>query len=106
MMARSTRNSPRRGSRTLLPPTVTLAAWRLRQTWRLLLVMGLGMLAAVTLVCTAPLFSQVTLTAGLRGVLTATPADSQVVLRAGAKQLSSSIAAQSNKMLGDFMQHY
>jgi putative ABC transport system permease protein len=105
-MARSTRTPPRRGSRTMLPPTVTLAAWRLRQTWRLLLVMGLGMLAAVTLVCTAPLFSQVTLTAGLRGVLTATPADSQVVLHADAVNLTTEVAAQDNQELGDFMQHY
>src|SRR6185437_4538351 len=62
------------------------------------------MLVGVMLVCAAPLFSQVTLTAGLRGVLTRTPADSQVVLHAEAKQLSTSIAAQDNQTLGDFIQ--
>lgn len=105
-MAYSTQTPPRQGSRAMLPPTVTLATWRLRQTWRLLLVMGLGMLAAVILVCTAPLFSQVTLTAGLRAVLTATPQDSEITLHADAINLTTEVAAQDNKDLGDLMQHY
>ncbi len=103
-MSRSTSAPPRRESRTVLPPALTLAAWRVRQTWRLLFVAGLGMLAGVMLVCTAPLFSQVTLTAGLRSVLTATPQDAEVVVHADAKQLSTVIAAQNNQALGAFMQ--
>ena len=103
-MTRSTSTPPRRKSRLVLPPVLILAAWRMRQTWRLLLVAGLGMLAGVMLVCTAPLFSQVTLTAGLRGVLTAAPEDSQFIIHAQAKQLSTDIAAENNQELGSFIQ--
>lgn len=105
-MTSSTSAPPRRKSRTVLPATVTLAAWRMRQTWRLLVVTGLGMLVGVVIVCTTPFFSQVTLTAGLRSVLTATPPDSEVVIRTTALQLSTSIAAQNNKELGDFMRQH
>jgi hypothetical protein len=103
-MTHSTSTPPRREGRLVLPPALTLAAWRVRRTWRLLLITGLGMLAGVMLVCTAPLISQVTLTAGLRGVLTATPQDAEVVMDAQAKQLSTSVAAQNNQALSDFMQ--
>src|SRR5579884_4041805 len=63
-------------------PTVALSLWRLRQTWRLLLVSGLGVLAAVVLVCAVPLFSQVVTSAGLRQALQSTP-DGTSVLVAG-----------------------
>ncbi len=105
-MAHKTSAPSRRESRTMLPPAVTLAVWRMRQTWRLLLMTGVGMLAGVVLVCTAPLFSQVTLTAGLRSVLTATPQDSQVTLHAQARQLSTFVNAQNSKALGDFIQQH
>jgi len=49
----------------------TLAVWRLRHMRGMLFVTGLGIVAAVMLVCTVPLYSQIALTAGLRGVLTA-----------------------------------
>jgi hypothetical protein len=103
-MARTTSALPPGKSRAVLPATVTLAAWRVRQTWRLLLVTGLGMLAGVTLVCAAPLFSQVTLTAGLRSVLTATPQAAEVTIRAEAKQLAPDTVAQTNQALDHFMQ--
>jgi ABC-type lipoprotein release transport system permease subunit len=60
----------RRRRRALIPPSVTLAAWRLRQMWGLLLIAALGNIAAVLLVCIVPLFTQVSLAAGLRQVLT------------------------------------
>lgn len=88
----------------MIPVPVTLAAWRVRQMWRLLIVTCLGMLAGVVLVCSAPLFSQVTLTAGLRSVLTASPEASEIVLHSEAKELSTSIAAQDNQELGAFIQ--
>jgi len=68
-------------NRTLqLPPTVTLALWRLRRTSLMLLVTGVGMIAAVILICAVPLFSQVALTAGLRGILDASPGSSNIYL--------------------------
>jgi hypothetical protein len=59
----------RKVSGTLVPPFITLASWQLRRMWGLLLIVGLGILAAVVLVCVAPLYSQVALTAGLRDTL-------------------------------------
>ncbi len=85
--------------RNLVPAFVTLAFWRVRQTWRLLLVTGAGILAAVVIVCTAPLFSQIALTAGLHGVLSATPEDSQVLLSVSTNGLSTSIAANDQAQL-------
>ncbi len=95
-----------RKNRAVIPPTLTLAAWRLRQTWRLLLLTGLGMVAAVVLVCAAPLFSQVSLTAGLRSVLTATPQDASLTLSSGAISLSTTSAAQDTQVLDGVMQQH
>ncbi|HEU5440410.1 MAG TPA: ABC transporter permease [Ktedonobacterales bacterium] len=70
--------SARRRGRIPFLATVTLAGWRLRQTWRLLLISGLGIVAAVVLVCAVPLFSQVAMSAGLRQALTSDPQASQL----------------------------
>src|SRR5258708_36521786 len=59
----------RRAGRTLIPPTVTLAFWRLRKTWGLLLITGIGIAAAVMLAWTGPLFSEIATTPGLPGGL-------------------------------------
>ena len=48
---------------------MTLASWRLRRTWFLLLITTLGMVAAVVLTCAVPLFSTITTTGSLRSVL-------------------------------------
>jgi len=64
---------PRRARFTLIPPTLTLALSRLRQTWRLLLVTELGLMGAVLLVSAVPLFSLVAVSSGLRGALAASP---------------------------------
>jgi putative ABC transport system permease protein len=89
MMAHSTDTRPRQSNRTLFLPTVTLAAWRLRATWRLLLIAGAGMLVAVALICAVPLYTEVALTAGLRGVLTATPQDAELNVSAEARTLTT-----------------
>src|SRR5215831_17970726 len=68
-MARSIQRPPRQGGFSRVAAAVTLAWWQFRLTWRLLLVVGSGMLAAVMLVCTVPLYAQVALSAGLRGAL-------------------------------------
>src|SRR5262249_47380258 len=54
-----------------------LAWWRLIQMWRPLLVTWLGMVSMVVLICSVPLFTQVSSTAGLRSALTAVPLDQQ-----------------------------
>ena len=50
---------PWRRRRNLVLPTLTLALRRLRQTWRMLLLTGLGTVAAVMLLCAVPLFSEI-----------------------------------------------
>jgi ABC-type antimicrobial peptide transport system permease subunit len=91
-------------SRAAIPSTVTIAFWRVRRTWRLLLLAGIGILAAVTLVCAVPLYSQVSMTAGLRGVLSATPEDAEIELQATANALSPAIVQQSYQGLNRVMQ--
>lgn len=100
--AKSTRR--RSGSRNLVPSSVILARWRVRQTWRLLLVTGLGIVSAVVLLCAAPLFSQVALTAGVRATLTASPQDTEIELQANTSDLSHQIVTQENDLLSRFMQ--
>lgn len=70
-MARSKSARTTRGRGAILTSTATLAMWRLRRMWGMLFITGLGTVAAVMLVCAVPLYSQVALTTGLRGVLTA-----------------------------------
>ena len=67
------RNVVRHNMLRTLPMLITLAFWHLRQNWRLLALLEGGMLCAVILVCTVPLFSQVALTAGVRGLLQQAP---------------------------------
>jgi ABC-type lipoprotein release transport system permease subunit len=69
----------RRSTLVLMPAIVRLAWWRLMQMWRPLLVTWLGMISMVVLVCSVPLFTQVSSTAGLRSALTAVPLDQQRV---------------------------
>ena len=86
-----------RATSTLQPPTgrhlitsvVTLALWRWRQHWFLLLMTGLGMITAVIIACAVPLLSQTMLAAGLRGVLRASPTSSEITLSATVGGLST-----------------
>ena len=98
-MTHVTQTLPRRSSWRLIPSFVTLALWRVRQTWQLLLVTGAGILAAVVIVCSAPLFSQIALTAGLHGVLSATSGAAQLQLSVSTNGLSTSIVADDQAHL-------
>ncbi len=91
------------GSRSVIPSSVILAQWRVRQTWRLLLLTWLGMLAAVIVVCSVLLFSQVAQTAGLRQTLTASPEDPVLTLQSGAYRLSTQVIADDKQQLNAFM---
>ena len=86
-MARSIQRPPRQGSFSRVAAAVTLAWWQFRLTWRLLLVVGSGVVAAVVLVCTVPLYSQVALSAGLRDALN-TPGDSSITVHSVAHLIS------------------
>src|SRR5579885_3016766 len=85
--------------RATIPSVVILALWRLRRTWRLLLLAGIGILAAVTLVCTVPLYSRVSMAAGLRNVLTATPQSAELTVQGSTALLSPATIAQETGQL-------
>src|SRR5579885_2829000 len=87
-----------------LASMVTLARWRVRRTWGLLLLAGIGIIAAVALVCTVPVYSEVAQAAGLRGMLTATPQSAEMTLQANSNLLSPPIVAENYKNLNRVMQ--
>ncbi len=105
MTATGTTTAAKRRRRRGLPlvATFTLAWWRLRQTWRLLLVSGLGIVAAVMLVCAVPLFSQVAMSAGLRSALTAFPEASQIIIQGNATGASPDLIAQAQPAIDAFV---
>ena len=78
-----------RGQLAELGTATTLAAWRWRQQWLLLLITGLGVLTATTLICALPLFSTVMGTAGLRTALRSSPDNAKIEVRLGLAALSS-----------------
>ena len=103
-MARATETVPARTEKRdtnglSFAPPVTLALWQLRQAWRLLLIVGTGMLAAVVLVCAIPLYTQLSMTAGLRGVLTSSSQNADIVVRSSSKRISSSIISTATRNL-------
>lgn len=103
-MPRSARSSqtPRRKPR--FSPGVTLAYWRLRQTWRLLLVTGIGIVAAVTFVCTVPFYSDVTTSIGLRNVLTSSAQNSAITVQSVSERLDVAIINQATRRLQKIFQ--
>jgi len=80
----------RRGTRSTFSSMVTLAGWQLRTTWHLLMVIGLGILAAVVLVCAIPLYVQVSLSAGIRHTLASDPQNLYMSVHAQSQLFSSS----------------
>jgi putative ABC transport system permease protein len=64
-----------------------LARWQARQTWRLLLVTGMGVIAAVIIVCAVPVYSQIALTAELESALREANSSSDLLVQATAGQI-------------------
>src|SRR5579884_4243940 len=85
------------GSQALLPASVTLAFQRMRHTWKLLSLVGLGMLAAVMVVCAVPLYSLVAMTAGLRTIITSSKQSADIVVSSSSYQFSP---ARLNRLTG------
>jgi ABC-type antimicrobial peptide transport system permease subunit len=98
-MALSTKVSAPHATSTPLLTIITLAIWRLRQSWLLLSVTGLGMIAAVMLACTIPIFSQVSTTVGLRGVLNASPESPYIFLTTSSSAITPSIVKYIGQQL-------
>lgn len=110
-MERAMDTFPPGAGRAWVPASVTLAFQRMLQTWRLLSLVGLGMLAAVLVVCCAPLYAQVAMTAGLRTALTASSQSTDIVVRGnaytlpadGVDQLTRSLDAEFQAHLGAYL---
>ena len=87
---------------TFLP--ITLAGWQLRQTWRLLLVIGAGVIAAVIIICAVPLYSQISETAELQGTLSAnsTTNGSLLVQGSALKIFQPFLQKDQNSLTHDF----
>jgi len=80
-----------------MPSVMTLAFLHLRKTWFLLFITSLGMIAAVIITCTIPLFSDVMTTAGLRDTLNATPTSAEIPVSANILGLSTPVLNDIHK---------
>ena len=93
-------------NRRLVASVVTLSLWRWRQQWFLLLMICMGMIAAVTIVCSIPLLSSTMQTAALRNVLRATPDSSEVSLRVQVAGLSTQSIEQTYRLVSAPLQQH
>lgn len=84
----------RRGPRSTFASMATLARWQLRQTGRLLVLIGLGLLIAVVLVSAIPLYVQVSLSAGVRHTLAADPQNLSLTVHAQSHLFDSTVVQQ------------
>jgi len=105
-MAHRPQSVPGSSGWILLLSSVTLGLQRVRQAWGLLLMTGAGMLAAVMLVCAVPLYSEVAMTAGLRGTLNTYSQNGDIVVRSLANLVSSSVISNTTQQLNqEFQEH-
>ncbi|HZR39898.1 MAG TPA: FtsX-like permease family protein, partial [Ktedonobacteraceae bacterium] len=72
--------TPQLTQKRALSPVITLAFWRWRQSRLLLLITGIGMLAAVMIICAIPPLTSVATTTGLRSVLSTPPDNAELAL--------------------------
>src|ERR1035438_10510799 len=100
-MHEATGSQRRRRNRFFVSSIMTLVFWRLRQTWFLLLVTTIGMIAAVIIVCAVPLFSDVMTTAGLHNALRQDPYSSEFEADAITQGLSTPIIQNVHGQLAD-----
>jgi ABC-type lipoprotein release transport system permease subunit len=109
-LANSIKRQGSRGGRGQLFATITLAFWQLRLTWRLLLLVGSGVMAAVILVCMVPLYSDIALTAGLRDALTASNvatvtihSEAHLISQRATQQAGAQIQQNLQQNIGPFL---
>src|SRR5579875_574380 len=83
---------------------IVLASGQARRTWLLLVTTGIGITAAIVMVCAIPLFSEVMTTAGLQTTLNSTPGGSEFTLDALAPGLSTSVVQNIQQQLDPYLQ--
>ncbi len=91
---------------SLMQPVIMLSAWQLRRTWFLLPFIALGMIAAVVIVCTLPLLSNVMTTASLRNTLSATPESNELAVYAGDPGISTAIVQAASNEFAPLFRRY
>jgi hypothetical protein len=96
---------PQKENRSLVPPTIAFALWRLRQVWGLLFITCIGMIAAVMLACTVPLYSLVVMSAGVGGILTAAPQNADITVFSISHKVSPSVIEQTTAKVNQELQH-
>ncbi|HEX7736988.1 MAG TPA: ABC transporter permease [Ktedonobacteraceae bacterium] len=82
-----------------LPASMTLAFQRARKTWRMLCLVGLGVLASVVVVCAVPLYSQVAMTAGLRATLASGGQTADIVVKGSVYNFSPGLIDETTRSL-------
>jgi ABC-type antimicrobial peptide transport system permease subunit len=107
-MVRLTRHrAPSQGTRRSAKPTViTLALWQLRKAWFFLLVLGIGLIAAVTIICSVPLFTTIARNASLHETLNASADTSTITLDTSTQGCSSKIFSDVQKQVDPVVQQY
>src|SRR5690242_11364478 len=85
--------------RNAFSSTAFLAVQRIRQTWFMLFMTGLGMICAVMVVCAVPMYSRVALTAGLRSVFSTFAQNGEIVVRSQPRLISSQVINQTTRRL-------
>jgi hypothetical protein len=94
-----------------IPLVITLTTRRWRQHLGILLIIGLGVIVAVTLICSSALYTQVAETAGLRDAINSAPDQGEVAMSAhptsistgSVQQLQNEIAQQVQQTIGPYM---
>ncbi|WP_376794191.1 hypothetical protein [Thermogemmatispora sp.] len=75
---------------------VRLALWRLRRTWGLLSISALGLVVAVLILCTVPLYSALALSLGLQEAFGLHSESADILVQGSAEQLSVSGPRQAS----------
>jgi len=96
----------RRRERFPMSAVMTLASWRVRSTWFLLLIITLGMVTAVVIAWTIPLFSDVMTTAGLRSTLRTTPESAEITLNTATQSMSTPIVQSVHDQFDPLLHRY
>lgn len=83
---------------------LTLAFWRIRQTWLLLLLTGVSLCAMLVIACVMPLFTAVALPVGLQTLLQANATNNELTISASTQGLSSRVVSALQQQLEDQFQ--
>jgi ABC-type lipoprotein release transport system permease subunit len=104
-MHQVTARTIRKGKIGMLPATIRLALWQMRQVWRIFALVTLGMIAAVVLVGTTPLFASVNTTASLRATFANSDLDPASYAQATIEVLDPSAIDQATQHFQQVYQH-